>query len=102
LARPPLPFGLQLLPPDPAAASAAAERVVPVARHLDELASDRLEHAPRRLVNPVVAAERARVVVGDPVAERAARCERTAFEQLEQELRVVEHVAVPAVLWVLI
>src|SRR5437764_5062129 len=80
----------QLLHPDAAAAGAAAERVVAVARHLDDLAADRLEHRARRLVDAVVAAERAGVVVGDAVAELLPRRERTAPEQLEQELGVVE------------
>src|SRR4051794_16359754 len=91
LARPPRTLPFQLLHPDPPAARAAAERVVAVAWHLDELAADRVEHAARRVVHPVVAAERARVVVGDAVAELLCRPERALLEQLEQELRVVEH-----------
>src|SRR5438270_727008 len=80
------------------AVSAAAERVVAVPRHLDELAADRLEHLARRVIHAVVPAERARVVVGDAVAELLLRCNTAALQQLEQELRVVQHRPLAAVL----
>ena len=62
----------RLVHPDAPAAGAAAERVVAVARHLDELAAESLEDAARRVVDAVVAPERAGVVVGDAVGEPAA------------------------------
>ena len=82
-------FALQLLHPDAPAAGAAAERVVPVAGHLDELAADAPQHLARRLVDAVEAAERARVVVRDAVSEPLVRDDRARVEQLEQELGVV-------------
>ena len=49
-----------------ARARPAAPALLPVPRHLDQLDSrDRLEYAPRRVVQLAVAAEVARVVVGD-------------------------------------
>ena len=66
-------FALQLLHPDAPAAGAAAERVVAVAGHLDELAADAPQHLARRLVDAVEAAERARVVVRDAVVRAACQ-----------------------------
>src|SRR5207244_8912891 len=71
LARP--PDSRRVLHPDPSAARAAAERVVAVPGHLDELAAERVEDEARGVVDAVVAAERARVVVGDRGAERPRR-----------------------------
>src|SRR5690348_11253500 len=72
-------LALQLLHPDASAARAAAERVVAVARHLLQLAADQPEHRTRRVVDAVVAAERAGIVVRDPVAELPPRGQRTRF-----------------------
>src|SRR5260370_25435343 len=83
LARPLDPRLLELRHPDAPPACAATERVVSVTRHLAELAADRLEHPPRSVVDAVVAAEGARVVVGDAVAELPGRRDRAPVEQLE-------------------
>jgi hypothetical protein len=80
-------LAFQFLHPDATAARAAAERVVAVSRHLDELGAERLEHLARRVVDAVVAAERARVVVGDAVAEALLHLQAPTLDQLEQELR---------------
>src|SRR3990170_3586018 len=71
LARALRAFRPELLHPDAPPARAAAEGVVAVPRHLDELAAERGEDASRLVVHAVVAPERAGVVVGDPVAEAA-------------------------------
>ena len=63
--------GLGLGAPDPTAAGAAAERVGAVARHLDELRAGRGDQLARRVGDPVVPRQIARVVVGD-----ACACER--------------------------
>src|SRR5262249_6757349 len=69
LARPPGARRALLFHPDPAATGTAAERVVPVAAHLDEFHANRLEHAPGRVVDAVVAPQHAWVVIGHPVAK---------------------------------
>ena len=65
------PHAIGLLHPHPRPAGAAAHALRAVARHLDDLdALDRADHLARREVHVVVAAEVARVVVGDPLVER--------------------------------
>jgi len=66
----------------------AAERVGPVARHLDQLAAERPHDPPGRVEHAVVPGQIARVVVGDPVAQRAD-ADLTALQQLSQQFGVV-------------
>src|SRR5207245_3585696 len=87
---------LELRHPDPSAAGAATERVTAASGHLHELRADRREHPARLVVDAVVTAERAGVVVCHPVAERPLRRESAVLEQLEQELRVVDDIPVDA------
>src|SRR2546425_6156292 len=73
LARPRRVVTLELRHPDPSAAGAAAKRVVTAPGHLHELSADRSEHLPRLVVDAVVTAERAGVMVRDPVVEGLLR-----------------------------
>ena len=75
--------------PDSPAASAAAERIIAGARHLDELAADQLEHPTRLVVIAVEPPEMARVMERDPRTERLDDLETAAFEQLRQHARIV-------------
>ena len=75
-----------------------------VARHLDDLdALDRADHLARREVHVVVAAEVARVVVGDALLERRlADVELAAGDQRLEQLDVVDDLVVAAELRVLV
>src|SRR5207244_7968229 len=79
-----------LLHPDPSASRAAAERVVAVPGHLLQLTAERGEDNAWGIVDAVVAPERARVVVGDRVAERPGGGQEAALEELDQQLRMME------------
>ena len=78
----------RLLHPHAGPAGAAAHPLRAVARHLDDLdALDRADHLARREVHVVVAAEVARVVVGDPLLERRlADVEPPVGDQLLEQL----------------
>ncbi len=77
-----------LLHPHAGPAGAAAHALGAVARHLDDLdALDRADHLARCEVHVVVAAEVARVVVGDPLFERGlADVELARVDQLLEQL----------------
>ena len=94
----------RLLHPHAGPAGAAAHALGAVARHLDDLdALDRADHLAGREVDVVVAAEVARVVVGDALLERGlADVEAAAGDQRLEQLAVVDDLVVPAELRVLV
>ncbi len=92
-----------LVHPHPRPAGAAAERLLPVPRHLGEgEARDRTEHLARGGEDPVVPAEVAGVVVGDRLGDRDHRDEPSVGDEPGEQGRVVDHLVVAADLRVLV
>src|ERR1700722_4009713 len=91
-----------LLEPHAGAAGAAAESVALAAVHFLGLgAGDGVDDLPGRRVDLVVAAEEARVVVGDLLVDRVDRGELAVLDQLGQQLGVVDDLVVAPQLGVL-
>ena len=80
---------LRIGDPDASAAGAAAERVVAIARHLDQLAADQLQHLARRVVAAVQAPEMARVMERDALVERLFDFEPAAGQKVGEHARIV-------------
>ena len=64
---------------------AAAEGVVAIARHLDQLASDQLEDLARCVVAAVQPAEMAGIVERDALVERLLHLETTGREEIRKD-----------------
>ena len=90
--------------PEAGASCATAEGVGPVPRHLDHVdTAERADNAARGSVDVVVAAEKAGVVVGDPLGEAGTReVEAPSDDQLFQQLGVVDDLVMASVLGVLV
>src|SRR6266540_2743663 len=99
--REPLPFGG--LHPDPAAAAAATEAVLPALLHLGEVrAGYAIKHVARRVEDSVVPAEIAGIVVGDLLVVVPHRLELAVPHQLGQELGDVDDLEIDAELRVFV
>ena len=77
--------------PDPAAAGAAAERVVAISWHLDEFAADQLQNFARRLITAIHAAEMAGIVESYALVQTILHFEPVGSQKLGEERAVVRN-----------
>ena len=82
---------LLLLHPDLAAAGPAAEAVLAVPRHFQAPQSQGVDDPPRRVVDAVVAAQVAGIVVDGAAAQTLLQAQLAAAEQVVEDLGVVLH-----------
>src|SRR4029450_11814419 len=84
-------------------AGPAAQRTIPVTRHLDRTyARHLLQRRARIAIHTVVASEVAGVVVGERGGDPAGRSQAPLGDQVREQLRVVDHLEPPAVIGVLV
>src|SRR3990172_803822 len=92
----------RLLHPHPRPAGAAAEPAVPVLLHLDVHDVELQQHVPRLLDDPVVPRQVTGVMVRHRLAQPLCRPDSPLVHELLEELRVVDHLELPAELRVLV